>query len=169
MKLKKLDAKELKRFFLQKKAVIPIAVCAVAVLFLAFGGGKTAKTSSSEKEDSFSAELYVTQTERRLEELLSEIDGVGKCEVMITVSSSERNIYLSDEEKKGDNSSSSHIKIKTGGDEQPVVELRYMPSVAGVAVVCEGAGSVAVRSEVAEIVSGVLGIDRTLVSVAKRK
>ena len=71
--------------------------------------------------------------------------------------------------ENGDNSSTSHIKIKTGGNEQAVAEFRYMPAVAGVAVVCEGAGSVSVRSEVAEVVSGVLGIDRTLVSVAKRK
>ena len=168
MKPKNFAAKDLKKFFLRRKTLIPVAACAVAVLFLAFGGGKE-KSAADEKTEAFSAELYVAETERRLEQLLSAIDGVGRCEVMITVRSSERNVYLSDAEKKGDNSSTSHIKIKTGGEEKPVVELRYMPSVAGVAVVCEGAGSVAVRSEVAEVVSGVVGIDRTLVSVAKRK
>ena len=158
----------LKKPLLRKKLLLPVAVCVVAVLFLVLGN-LPKKTSESESEEQFSAEEYIEKTERRLEELLSKIDGVGKCEVMITVSSSERSVYLSDAEKKGDNSSTSHIKIKTGGNEQPVVEVRYMPSVAGVAVVCEGAGSVSVRSEVAEIVSGVLGVDRTIVSVAKRK
>ena len=168
MRQKKFDLKELKKRFLHRKTLIPVLICAVAVLFLAFGFGSGNKETVTEAE-STSVERYVADTERRLCELLSKIDGVGRCEVMITVSTSERSVYLSDTEKNGDNSSTSHIKIKTGGNEQAVAEFRYMPAVAGVAVVCEGAGSVSVRSEVAEVVSGVLGIDRTLVSVAKRK
>ena len=129
MRQKKFDLKELKKRFLHKKTLIPVLICAVAVLFLAFGFGSGNKETVAEAE-STSVERYVADIERRLCELLSKIDGVGRCEVMITVSTSERSVFLSDTEKNGDNSSTSHIKIKTGGNEQAVAEFRYMPALA---------------------------------------
>ena len=168
MKQRKTDLKKLGKMLAEKKTPILVCVCAVAVLLLVFGGKKSAEPKT-EESGTFSVEKYVSETERELAELLSKIDGVGKCDVMITVVSSERNVYLADIESNGDNSSTSHIKIKAGGTESAVIEFRYMPNIAGVAVVCEGAGSVAVKSSVAETVAKVLGIDRSLVSVAKRK
>ena len=89
MRQKKFDLKELKKRFLHKKTLIPVLICAVAVLFLAFGFGSGNKETVTEAE-STSVERYVADIERRLCELLSKIDGVGRCEVMITVSTSER-------------------------------------------------------------------------------
>ena len=75
MRQKKFDLKELKKRFLHKKTLIPVLICAVAVLFLAFGFGSGKKDTVTETE-STSLERYVADTERRLCELISKIDGV---------------------------------------------------------------------------------------------
>ena len=116
------------------------------------------------------------QLQQRLEEIISQIDGVGECSVMLTFEESERSVYavedsVSQEQDRQTNSGSSSsqkklVLIEDGeGGNQPVLEKKVRPQVNGVVVVCQGAKSMTVCQQVTEAVTTVLGIRSTQVCV----
>ena len=107
------------------------------------------------------------QLQQRLEEIISQIDGVGECSVMLTFEESERSVYAvedsvsQEQDRQADSSSSSSQKrlvlVENGeGGNQPVLEKTVRPQVNGVVVVCQ---------QVTEAVTTVLGIRSTQVCV----
>lgn len=116
------------------------------------------------------------QLQQRLEEIISQIDGVGECSVMLTFEESERSVYavedsVSQEQDRQTNSGSSSsqkklVLIEDGeGGNQLVLEKTVRPQVNGVVVVCQGAKSMTVCQQVTEAVTTVLGIRSTQVCV----
>ena len=116
------------------------------------------------------------ELKQRLEEIISQIDGVGECSVMLTFEESERSVYavedsVSQEQDRQTNSGSSSsqkklVLIEDGeGGNQPVLEKTVRPQVNGVVVVCQGAKSMTVCQQVTEAVTTVLGIRSTQVCV----
>ena len=116
------------------------------------------------------------QLQQRLEEIISQIDGVGECSVMLTFEESERSVYavedsVSQEQDRQTNSGSSSsqkklVLIEDGeGGNQLVLEKTVRPQVNGVVVVCQGAKSMTVCQQVSEAVTTVLGIRSTQVCV----
>lgn len=116
------------------------------------------------------------QLQQRLEEIISQIDGVGECSVMLTFEESERSVYavedsVSQEQDRQTNSGSSSsqkrlVLVENGeGGNQPVLEKKVRPQVNGVVVVCQGAKSMTVCQQVTEAVTTVLGIRSTQVCV----
>ena len=116
------------------------------------------------------------QLQQRLEEIISQIDGVGECSVMLTFEESERSVYavedsVSQEQDRQTNSGSSTsqkrlVLVENGeGGNQPVLEKMVRPQVNGVVVVCQGAKSMTVCQQVTEAVTTVLGIRSTQVCV----
>ena len=114
--------------------------------------------------------------QQRLEEIISQIDGVGECSVMLTFEESERSVYavedsVSQEQDRQTNSGSSTsqkrlVLVENGeGGNQPVLEKTVRPQVNGVVVVCQGAKSMTVCQQVTEAVTTVLGIRSTQVCV----
>ena len=97
------------------------------------------------------------QLQQRLEEIISQIDGVGECSVMLTFEESERSVYAVED-------SVSQEQDGEGGN-QPVLEKTVRPQVNGVVVVCQGAKSMTVCQQVTEAVTTVLGIRSTQVCV----
>ena len=116
------------------------------------------------------------QLQQRLEEIISQIDGVGECSVMLTFEESERSVYavedsVSQEQDRQTNSGSSSsqkklVLIEDGErGNQPGLEKAVRPQVDGVVVVCQGAKSMTVCQQVTEAVTTVLGIRSTQVCV----
>ena len=60
------------------------------------------------ENDSFDYSSYSEETERKLTNIISSIDGVGECEVMITFEYTGENIYAKDSEAKSDDTSQSN-------------------------------------------------------------
>ena len=101
------------------------------------------------------------QLQQRLEEIISQIDGVGECSVMLTFEESERSVYavedsVSQEQDRQTNSGSSTsqkrlVLVENGeGGNQPVLEKTVRPQVNGVVVVCQGAKSMTVCQQVTD-------------------
>ena len=122
------------------------------------------------------AHALALQVQQRLEEIISQIDGVGECSVMLTFEESERSVYavedsVSQEQDRQTNSGSSSsqkklVLVENGeGGNQPVLEKTVRPQVNGVVVVCQGAKSMTVCQQVTEAVTTVLGIRSTQVCV----
>lgn len=130
--------------------------------------GKTEKST-----DTTDTQALCRETEKRLSEMLENVMDAGKTEVMITFDTMEKYVYANDSEnEKSENGASEkheYVIISESGDSQKgLVSTVYLPSVRGVAVICEGGGSAQVREEVTRLVCAALGISSAKVYVAQK-
>ena len=96
--------------------------------------------------DSNDLSEYKEALEKRLEKLCSEVDGVGKCTVMVTFSRGEENTY------KGSQLTES----------KP-------PEVLGVTVVCDGGDSAQVKARISQMLCALFDIGANRVAVLPSK
>ena len=139
---------EIKELLKTDKALKVILFAGAALVLLIALGGLFGGSGGRDETGVFSqAELteYEHGLEKRLEEILSGIDGVGEAKVMVTLDTSERTEY---------------------GKNADMLISVTAPKVRGVIVVCDGGDSVAVKEKVMSAVSGVFGINSLHISVA---
>lgn len=110
----------------------------------------------------------------QLEQILAQIDGVGRVEVLITEHRGAQSIYKTDEDSTsgGDSGSiRSETVIIQNADrsEAPLLERVDPPVYLGAVVVCQGAERPSVRLQVVEAVASVTGIGTDRISVLKMK
>ena len=141
--------REIKELLGTEKGIkILIAVGAVLMLFIilsGFSGGARKNDTESRRVLYSDFEEYEHGLEKRLSEILADIDGVGNTSVMVTLDTSQQNEY---------------------GKNADMLISVTSPRVRGVIVVCDGGESVTVREKVVEAVSGVFGINSLRISVA---
>lgn len=107
---------------------------------------------------------YAAQLQQQLRELISQVEGVGKVEVMVTLACQEQSVYATDSQTASDGSRSvSHVLLGDSG----LVEKVQTPQVLGVAVVCEGGGNAAVQNRVSELVAALTGVKSNHITVAQ--
>lgn len=111
-----------------------------ALLIAASSSGGSSKNSESHK----TLDEYKSEIESELCALCSEVEGVGRCRVFVTLLSGEENVY------KG----STVIATKP-------------PRVLGVTVICSGALDVGVKGALIEMISSLYAIGTNRVSVLK--
>lgn len=121
---------------------------------------------------------YAEQTEQRLCEVLSSVDGAGRVEVMLTVRGSDVTFFQTDTdtstEKNGETSKSStryETVILSGGGEydKPAVVKTEYPAFEGALIVSEGADIASVRLSLVSAVSSLLGLGADKITVVKMK
>ena len=127
---------------------------------------------------------YAEQTEQRLQNILSQIKGVGAVHVMVTLENGVEYRYAADEKKSGDSvftyangqelpskvqekedSQQSYILVDSTGGKKPLVLTELSPRVKGVVVVCNGASSPVIRQRVTVAVTTALGVTSLQVCV----
>lgn len=156
--------------FLKKNAMLLIlGVGCVAVMLYAGSALQEKKAESVKIEEKNDDDSFIELTEKKLKQLLENTSGVGKCEVMITLQSSSEYVYAQEEKSGNYGVDSSYKTVTDGKSETPVVIKKQTPSIAGVAVVCDGGGSSSIKNEVTELICKILSIDGAKVSVNKRK
>lgn len=127
-----------------KKALLAIGAV-IILLFFAAELSSMLGGSAAQAESSNIPELE-ERLEKRLSEILAQVDGVGKLGVMVTLDSSEETLI----------------------GERSTVTGVSAPLVRGVIIVCDGGDSVVVRQKLVSAVSGALGISSARVSVVRR-
>jgi len=172
-----------------------IAIIAGIIILIAgstlFSGNKQGKSTDRTEKEVLAGNSYQTATvedsnEKKLISLLSQIQGVGKVDVMITYYTSAEKVPAYDTQK---NESSTEEKDSAGGTrsmaqeefnstvayedssdgKKPVFLKSIEPEVKGVLVVAEGADSVEVRERITRAVTVVLDIPIHKVEVVQRK
>lgn len=132
-------------------------------------------SSSDSSSLSSSADIQWLELEEktagRLEELLKEVDGVGKVEVFVSLESLTESVYAvnrdySQNEDKSDGNEE-YVIVEEDGEDKGLVIKTLMPVYRGVAVSCEGGGSSVVKNEVTKLVTAALGINANRVYVTK--
>ena len=124
-----------------KKKLLTVALLVLGCLLMLFSRVK----GGSEENGGDSLSEYKHELEGELTDLLSSIEGVGRCEVKISFSEGERIEY------RGTS------KIS----ETP-------PRVLGVSVVCDGGGRADVRAAITECLTALFDIGANRVAVVKR-
>ena len=133
-------------------------------------------------------EEYVVDTlEKRLEEILFAMQGVGQVKVMITLASQGEKIVEKDiplersnivEEDSGGGSRNTNemnsqeetvYSTNSQGDKIPYVIKETGVEVAGVSVVAEGGGNEVVQKNIGEVIQALFGIEEHKIKVVKMK
>ena len=162
-----------------KRVKIIVALGLAAIILIAFSSlfqsndNRKAFVASHDYLVSFDYSQYSEQTEKKLTDIVSSIDGVGECEVMITFEYSNENIYATDSENKNDENYQSNkdeyvLYDSQNGEKALLIKEKY-PTVQGVSVVCSGGDNVEVREAVINTVTSLFNISANRVSVSKIK
>ena len=160
-----MDLESGKRQFISyiKKLQYFLIILAVGVVVMLIPSAET------EKEEPITPEISIqSDLEGELEEILSQISGVGKTEVLLTEFSGRETIYQSD---SGHNLSGSDTVILTDGNRSQYGLVRQVlaPVYKGAVVVCKGADSASVRLAVVDAVMRATGLSSDCISVLKMK
>lgn len=110
---------------------------------------------------------YAQEMERRLTELISQMDGVGKTQVMVTLASGEMTVYATDTETGAEGGAKEQHVLLDGAQTPALVESVAMPQIQGVAVVCEGGGDATVQSRITELVKVLTGVGANHIAVTE--
>lgn len=142
------------------------------------------QTVQSEEKMTGREEGYVEGLERRLKNRLSQIEGAGRVEVMITLEDYGESVVEKDVEKNtsqriqegGENEKSTEkteeVRQETVYQEldrgkEPFVGTERTPKIAGVLVVAQGADATAVKQNISEAVMALFQIDVNRIKVVK--
>lgn len=135
-------------------------------------------------------ELYpptLIAMEKKLEELLSMIEGVGKAKVMITLDSLgekvlekdipvERSMITETDSEGGsrstNNENSKEVTVyvtDSQGNKIPYVITQTLPAVRGVTVVCQGGDADYIQKNITEVIQALFGIEVHKIKIVKMK
>ncbi len=141
------------------------------------------KQSSTEDQ----GENYVEAWERKLEETLIYIEGVGQVKVLITLKESEQKVFARDgtedstvtaeADASGGSRRTTQTKIVKNtvytvderGQDVPCVIKTITPAVEGVVVIAQGAGRPQVRQNIIEAIQVLFDIDMNKITIVKMK
>lgn len=149
------------------QGVLLVIAVGVLLLLLPTGGGTSSQPEQPEAaaESSFDLEEF----EQRLEDTLSEIQGAGRVQVVLTLDSSSRQILAQDVEHESDGGSSSTVvTVGAGSGGQEVVALQTVaPRFRGALVVCPGGGQAQTKLRLLEAVSALTGLSADRISICE--
>lgn len=167
------------------RLIVAVGLLGMALILLSQFMSAPQKKRVEETDVTLINEAYTKSMEKKLGSLIGSIEGVGKAQVMITLESSAKTVYateqrtqtdrmqdVSGEERKkvqeSDNQQVSYILVDQGsGQKQPLVTTRMEPAVQGVVVVCSGADNKVVGARIVDVVTTALGVGANKVCVVK--
>lgn len=166
-----------------KEQWIILILAGILLLVIAMPTEKTLTQAEEieETEDiSVTTDDYVENMERRLENALEQVEGVGKTTVMITLASSSEKIIEKDTESRSSTSTSADNESNNTSDvsEQsvysslsdgdiPYVKQELSPVIEGVLVIAEGGDDAVVKQNITEVVQALFGVDTHKIRVMK--
>lgn len=149
------------------KYVLLVVLVGIFLMVLPEGSGETSTPLPREQTD------QPTSIAAELEEILSQIRGVGKVKVMITEASAAQTVYQTDTETtaSGENTSSrvETVVIGSGSSREGLISTVTPPVYLGVVVVCQGGDQPNVKLAVVQAVAAVTGVGTDHISVLKMK
>lgn len=154
-----------------KYALLVAAAGVVLMLLPAVGGGGAAQPSQQSARE---VEFETEQLEGRLEEALSQMDGVGQAHVVLTLRSGPGQVLAQDVRQsagseQSESTQTTVVLSRGSGVEEPIVLQQLSPQFQGALVVCSGGDDPSVRLRVVEAVAAVTGLGADQIAVSKGK
>lgn len=169
--------------------ILVLLIIGVMVFILAdimgSGRNKEANIIKSVNDESYNnmPNDYTTVLERKLEDILSRLKGVGEVKVMITLEETEEVVPAFNTTKNNETTKETDsqggtreiiredmtIQVVTGDEGSPIVLKEIKPTIRGVIVIAEGADDLSVKEMLYEAVKTALGIPGNRVEVYSGK
>lgn len=145
---------------------------------------KQTETTQTDLEPQIAEQTKEEQLEQRLEDILSQVSGIGKTRVMISLESDGQKIVEKDieySEGKEENAGENDAVINTQnsrtentvyekdmqGNETPYITEELSPKIEGVLVIAQGAGNAGIKTEITEAVMALFGVEAHKIKVMK--
>ena len=174
--------KEKEALYAQGKKVLKILgrykyvllVMLAGIFLLLLPDGDKEKENSTETISAAEEEFSVEALEEKLESTLSEIEGAGEVQVMLTVQSGIKRVLAQDESLEQDETSvqreTQTVVISSGtGTQETVLIQQIYPQFQGALVVATGGGDPEVRLKLTEAVAALTGLGADKISICKGK
>lgn len=156
---------------LKEKATLWIGKYKYLVLILLLGIGLMLIPSGNRKGEESAvqqqAPIQTASLADELEDILSNIKGAGRVQVMLTVKNGEQTIYQTD--IPGTDRQDTVIITDEDRAQNALVQQIISPTYRGAIVLCQGAENASVCLAIKEAVSKVTGLDASQISVLKMK
>ncbi len=169
-----------------------LVLAGVVLLVLSIPDGKGTESSDSREAVAVDGEelaleamdAYAKRKEKATEEILSQVSGIGKVKVMLTLATSEEKVPLQDDDtteedtKETDSGGGNRdisrydtkkesILVQREGEDSPYVVQVNSPRVEGVVVVAQGADSATIQTEIIEAIQALFPIKAHKIKVMK--
>lgn len=144
---------------------------------------KKEDTAQEKTEQKYEKEDYAEYLEHKLEQVLGQMEGVGKVSVMVTVADQGEDIIEKDKTEHTStvtNTDSGSMEMTTekesgeetvyeesGGEKAPYVSKEILPEIEGVLVVAEGGDSPRIVSDISDAVKALFQVEAHRIKVVK--
>ena len=173
---------------LKKTDWIAAALVGVLLLVVAMPSGGTGvhkkeDTAQEKTEQKYEKKDYAEYLEHKLEQVLGQMEGVGKVSVMVTVADQGEDIIEKDKTEHTStvtNTDSGSMEMTTekesgeetvyeesGGEKAPYVSKEILPEIEGVLVVAEGGDSPRIVSDISDAVKALFQVEAHRIKVVK--
>ena len=146
-----------------KKYQYVLVVVLLGVVLMLIPQGPREVQTVIEKEETVAPDL-----EQQLSEILSQISGVGKAEVLLTEAVGRDTVYQVDTRQNQGNADTVIITDQNR-EETGLVKQILAPVYRGAVIVCQGADRAGVRLAVVDAVKSVTGLSSDCITVLKMK
>lgn len=147
-----------------KKSMLIILLGISGMLLILFSGTDTVNADATEET---SAGVYSQENiSAQVKKLISDINGAGKTEVVITYENDFETVYAvnTDEKYSGNDIHTDREYIITDDETGLILKVLY-PKVRGVAVVCQGGDDPVVKQKIYSVLSALFDISSNKISV----
>lgn len=171
-----------------------LIVAGLVLLIASFDGKEEHKTQTqintqNEEKQSEEQQLntYIENMETRLTNVLSQVEGIGKVQVMITAKATQEKVVLKDapykkttvkeedstgatrESKETTSEEGTILEKQQDGSESPYITKELQPEIEGVVVIAEGAAQKQIEAEINDAVVALFSVPSHKIKVMKMK
>ena len=184
----------IKNIGIDKLLLLALAGVAIVIVSIPFSNNSGAKKDTNPSNTNKMIQVpnvdnntYESVLEKRLEEILVKIEGVGKVDVMITIKDTGEMIVDSEKpysksetiesDREGGSRNISDIQqsdttiysVDESGNNIPFVIKELAPQIQGVAIIIEGGGNAVIVKKVTDVAEALLNVSLNRISVMKMK
>ena len=153
-----------KKWILSQKWLVISAIIGVLLILL----GAFRETNEVQDEDlDIRVRAYTERLEGKIEEMLSELQGVGDVHVLVTLDGSSTFVYATDQKDNG----TDYVILEQGDTQKPVLLQEVLSDIRGISVVCKNGDDPEIRRKIIGLLCTGFGIpsNRVFVAGSERK
>lgn len=163
------------------KIIVICGLCLIGILFVLSLFPKEEEQTKTKAVQTVTTEEYAARLEKKVVEMVSQIEGAGNVQVMLTLESGTETVYQSDKKEQTDTNTTDGESDYTrdlqetivliegeNGRKQALVKTEKPPAVQGVVVVCDGAENSLVQKRITDAVTTAFSISSARVAVVKK-
>lgn len=128
---------------------------------------KVKEETEDEERETIRGKNYESEIEKKLSKILSDVNGVGENEVMITLQSTAEKVVEKDLETDEKSKSETTVYCENNEEETPYVKKEMTPKIEGVVVIAQGGDDPVVMKNITEAVQALFDVDTHKIKVMK--